>query len=147
MELEAAGYGTPVYHPAALQPAMEQLVQYFARRRQRFDLPLDLRSLSPFARRVLETVSQIDYGEVASYGEIARRAGRPGAARAAGTAVAENPISIVIPCHRIIRADGTAGEYALSSLGPCGRVYKQALLDLEAPRYNDPMEGADVVPL
>jgi O-6-methylguanine DNA methyltransferase len=74
-------------------------------------VPVDLTRISPFDRRVLLAVRDIGWGETASYGEVARRAGSPRAARAAGGAVRRNPISMLIPCHRVIAADGTLGGY------------------------------------
>jgi O-6-methylguanine DNA methyltransferase len=74
-------------------------------------IPLDLRGLSPFDQRVLLAVREIQWGETASYGEVARRAGAPRAARAAGGSIRRNPISLLIPCHRVIASDGTLGGY------------------------------------
>lgn len=123
--------GQVSHGPDALPEAQQQLADYFAGRLRSFDLPLDLTACPPFQRAVLEAVAAVPYGEVVSYGEIARSIGNPRAARAVGTAVADNPITIVIPCHRIIRGDGTAGEYGLRSWGRDGVRYKQALLRLE----------------
>lgn len=97
-------------HPLARRAA-EQLDEYFARERREFDLPLDLGATSGFTRLALEAIRQIPYGETAGYGEVAIAAGSPGAARAVGTACANTPFSIVIPVHRVVRADGSLGEY------------------------------------
>ncbi|HZS93889.1 MAG TPA: methylated-DNA--[protein]-cysteine S-methyltransferase [Chloroflexota bacterium] len=91
-------------------------------------LPFRLQRVTPFRRAVFEAVARIPRGAVASYGDIADMAGRPGGAQAAGQAIARNPISLAIPCHRIIRADGTLGEYGPS---PCGVVRKAVMLSLE----------------
>jgi methylated-DNA-[protein]-cysteine S-methyltransferase len=112
--------------PHRLDTAARELDEYFAGRRRTFDLPLD-RSLSTgFRRLVLQQLPEITYGHTASYGEIARAVGSPRAFRAVGTACATNPLPIVIPCHRVLRADGTLGEYV------GGPVAKSALLHLEA---------------
>ena len=78
---------------------------------------LDLAGRPPFDRRVLAAVARIAWGETASYGEVARRVGSPGAARAVGGAVGRNPISLLIPCHRVIAADGTLGGYGGGAWG------------------------------
>jgi len=109
---------------AALAPALTQLREYFSRTRREFDLPLDVRGTA-YQRAVWAEVARIPYGATTTYGEIARRIGRPGAARAVGGAVGANPISIVIPCHRVIGARG-----ALTGYGG-GLEVKAALLRLE----------------
>jgi methylated-DNA-[protein]-cysteine S-methyltransferase len=91
--------------------AAAQLDEYFARDRQAFDLPLDWRLVRGFTRAALEAVRGIPYGETAGYGEVAATAGSPRAARAVGTACATTPFSIVVPVHRVVRADGSIGEY------------------------------------
>ncbi len=131
-ELEREYRTTPVWDPAALEPMIRQLDEYFAGDRRVFDLRIDLSHASEFQRTVLETVRQVPYGEVQSYGEIAFAVGKPQAARAVGGVMATNPISIVIPCHRIVRSDGSHGEYAYRALGPSGASMKEVLLKLEA---------------
>lgn len=96
---------------AAAALAAEQLDEYFAGVRRVFDLPLDWRLVRGFTRAALEAACDIPYGETASYGEVAIRAGSPGAARAVGTACARTPFSIIVPVHRVVRADGSLGEY------------------------------------
>lgn len=76
------------------------------------ELPVDLRSLPPFQRAVLTALRQVPAGEVTSYGELAALAGRPGAGRAVGQAVRANPVAVVVPCHRVVAADGTLGGFA-----------------------------------
>jgi len=112
--------------PGRLDEARRQLEQYFAARRRTFDVGLDLRLAHGFRRRVLEAARAIPYAGVATYGQVAAGAGVPRAARAAGTALGANPIPIVIPCHRVVRAGGVVGEYT------GGRHRKEALLRLEA---------------
>ncbi len=91
---------------AVLAAAREQLGDYFAGRRRTFDLPLAPRG-TPFQLRVWEALRALAWGETVSYAELARRAGSPGAARAIGAANGRNPIPVVVPCHRVIGADGT----------------------------------------
>lgn len=91
---------------AVLAAAREQLADYFAGRRQTFDLPLAPNG-TPFQQRVWAALRTLGYGETVSYAELARRAGAPGAARAIGAANGRNPVPIVVPCHRVIGADGT----------------------------------------
>lgn len=88
-----------------------QLDEYFDGDRREFDLPLDWRLVRGFTRDALEAVRDIPYGETAGYGEVAIAAGSPRAARAVGTACATTPFSIVVPVHRVVRADGSLGEY------------------------------------
>lgn len=105
--------------------AAAQLDEYFGGVRQSFDLPLDWSSVRGFTREALEAACDIPYGETAGYGEVAIMAGRPRAARAVGTACATTPFSIVVPVHRVVRADGSLGEYG-------GRPdIKRYLIDLE----------------
>jgi methylated-DNA-[protein]-cysteine S-methyltransferase len=107
-----------------LAEATEQLRAYFAGERTTFELPLDMHG-NPFERRVWDELKQIPYGETVSYGEIAQRIGAPGAARAVGLANGRNPIAIIVPCHRVIGANGK-----LVGFGG-GLPMKRALLDLE----------------
>jgi O-6-methylguanine DNA methyltransferase len=105
--------------------ARAQLREYFAGRRAYFSVPLDLSGLPAFQSRVLAQALRVDFGDVVSYTTLARRVGRPRAARAVGNALATNPVPIFVPCHRVVRADGTWGPYAF------GGWMKTALLDLE----------------
>jgi methylated-DNA-[protein]-cysteine S-methyltransferase len=113
---------------AAVAAARRQLDEYFDGRRRAFDLELDWRLARGFRREVLRAIAAIPYGSTASYREVAARAGSPNAVRAAGTACATNPLPIVVPCHRVLRADGGIGGY----LG--GTAAKARLLDLERAR-------------
>lgn len=108
------------------EDAARQLGEYFEGQRRDFDLALDLRLVHGFRREVVESLGGIPYGSTASYAELARRAGRPAAVRAVGSACANNPVPILLPCHRIVRSDGTIGSY----LG--GAEVKAALLELES---------------
>ncbi|GII30358.1 methylated-DNA--[protein]-cysteine S-methyltransferase [Planotetraspora mira] len=98
--------------PARLDEASRQLEEYFAGRRTRFDLPLDWRLSKGFRREVLTHLREIGYGHTESYAEVAAAAGSPRAVRAVGTACATNPLPLVVPCHRVVRSDGSAGGYA-----------------------------------
>ncbi len=92
-------------------PGLVQLNEYFTGRRRTFDLPLSLRG-TPFQRSVWLQLLQIPWGETRSYGDIARAVGKPGAARAVGMANQTNPIPIIVPCHRVIGANGSLTGYA-----------------------------------
>ncbi|MGI6434305.1 MAG: methylated-DNA--[protein]-cysteine S-methyltransferase [Syntrophomonadaceae bacterium] len=92
----------------------------------RWEANLNLRRFSPFARGILELAAAIPYGETRTYGQLAGRAGSPGAARAVGRVMASNPFPLVVPCHRVVAVNGPAGFSA-----PGGVTYKQALLELE----------------
>lgn len=103
---------------------IDQLNQYFQGERTRFDVPLDFQG-TPFQISVWRELLSIPYGETRSYGEIARKLGKPGAARAVGKANHENPIAIVVPCHRVVGQNGALVGYA-------GGIHlKQELLALE----------------
>ena len=114
---------------AAFPQAREQLEQYFAGERRDFELALSLFG-RPFEQRVWEALREIPYGETISYGELAGALGDRSAARAVGLANARNPIAVIVPCHRVVRADRLPGEYG-STLGDCGLVYKRCLLEME----------------
>ena len=115
-----------------LRETVQQLEAYFAGTLRVFDLPLRLEG-TPFRRKVWEQLRQIPYGQVISYGELARRVGQPGASRAVGGANRHNPIPIIVPCHRVIAADGTLGGYSGNCDGSAD--VKQALLRLEGLNF------------
>ena len=94
-----------------LETIRRQLGEYFEGRRKAFDMPIDRQLIHGFHRQVLDVTERIPYGQVSTYGEVAGRAGNPRASRAAGNALGSNPIPIVIPCHRVVRADGEVGGY------------------------------------
>ncbi len=110
--------------PSRTAVAAGQLREYFAGKRQRFEIATEPRG-SGFQKAVWDELLRIPYGETRSYAELADAVGRPGAARAVGRAVATNPISIVIPCHRVVGSDGSLTGYA------GGLDFKQGLLALE----------------
>lgn len=111
--------------PARLDRTAQQLEEYFRGERRSFDVPLDLRLAHGFRREVLEQLPAIAYGATASYAEVARAAGHPRAVRAVGSACSHNPVPVLVPCHRVVRSDGSIGQY----LG--GTEAKRALLALE----------------
>jgi methylated-DNA-[protein]-cysteine S-methyltransferase len=112
---------------APLRECARQLREYFDGVRKTFDLPLTPDG-SPFQRRVWIEIAAIPYGETLTYADLAARAGAPGSARAAGTATGRNPISIIVPCHRVVGSDGRLTGYA-------GGVDRKAkLLDIEHAR-------------
>jgi methylated-DNA-[protein]-cysteine S-methyltransferase len=97
--------------PARLDGLRHQLDEYFGGRRRHFDVPLDRRLSHGYRRQVLEALSEVPYGETVSYKDLAVRTGNPGASRAVGSAMATNPIPIVVPCHRVLRSGGALGGY------------------------------------
>ena len=115
-----------LHAPARLDRSATEIEEYFAGRRSLFNLPLDFHLAHGFRRTVLSHVAEIGYGRTASYATIAAATGRPKAVRAVGTACAINPLPIVVPCHRVVRSDGTIGQYV------GGAAAKRALLALEA---------------
>ncbi|MFM6985305.1 MAG: methylated-DNA--[protein]-cysteine S-methyltransferase [Hydrogenophaga sp.] len=123
----AAGWLIKPAHPW-LRAATQQIDDYFAGRRQRFDLPLDLSGGTAFQQSVWRELLNLPFGQTCSYGDLARRMGRPGAARAVGAGVGRNPLSIVVPCHRVLGASGELTGYA------GGLERKRALLRLECDR-------------
>jgi methylated-DNA-[protein]-cysteine S-methyltransferase len=111
--------------PGRLDAAAREIDEYFAGRRHTFGLPLDWRLSAGFRRTVLGHLPEIGYGHTASYTAVAQLAGSPKAVRAVGTACATNPLPVVVPCHRVVRADGAMGGYR------GGPEAKRALLTLE----------------
>ena len=110
---------------ASLRQTRSELDEYFGGRRRAFGVPLDWRLTGGFRREVLRATAAIPFGETASYRDVATRAGSARAVRAAGTALAVNPLPIVVPCHRVVRSDGAIGSYR------GGTGAKEALLRLE----------------
>jgi AraC family transcriptional regulator, regulatory protein of adaptative response / methylated-DNA-[protein]-cysteine methyltransferase len=117
--------GLPAKATALTDLAAEQLTEYFGGKRQSFAVPLRPAG-TPFQRRVWEELQKIPYGETATYGQVAQRIGRPSAARAVGMANHQNPIAVMIPCHRVVGANGALTGYA------AGLPMKRRLLELEA---------------
>lgn len=112
--------------PGRLDAAARELEEYFAGRRRVFDLPLDFRLAKGFRLEVLAHLPEIGYGHTASYAAVAAMTSSPRAVRAVGTACARNPLPLVVPCHRVVRSDGSQGAY----LG--GTEAKALLLAMEA---------------
>lgn len=112
--------------PARLDDAARELEEYFSGTRKEFDLTLDFRLCRGFRLNVLRHLPRIPYGSTASYAQVAQAAGSPNAVRAVGTACATNPLPLIVPCHRVVKSDGSFGGY----LG--GSEAKRALLHLEA---------------
>lgn len=112
-------------HHALLQEATGQLQRYLRGERQGFDLPLDLSGGTPFQQEVWRALLAIGRGGTRTYGHISQQLGRPRAVRAVGAAVGRNPLSVVVPCHRVLGADGSLTGYA------GGLARKAALLTLE----------------
>ncbi len=112
--------------PGRLDGVARQIDEYFAKRRTVFEVPVDLRLAEGFRRNVIEHLSDIGYGRRESYAAVAAAIGHPRAVRAVGTACGHNPLPVVIPCHRVVRSDGSTGQYV------GGPVAKSTLLDLEA---------------
>jgi methylated-DNA-[protein]-cysteine S-methyltransferase len=114
-----------VERPAAFEPLRRELDEYFEGRRRDFDLDVDWSLTAGFTQRVLQATAAIPFGEVASYRDVAERAGNERATRAAGNALSSNPIPIVVPCHRVLRTGGGLGGYT------GGLEKKQTLLRIE----------------
>ncbi|GAA2618507.1 methylated-DNA--[protein]-cysteine S-methyltransferase [Actinomadura fulvescens] len=121
---ELFGDREPDHRTPPFGPVVEQLEAYFAGELTEFDLPLALRG-TPFQRTVWQALQEIPYGETISYGQLAQRIGKPSASRAVGLANGKNPISIIVPCHRVV---GSAGS--LTGYGG-GLERKRRLLDFE----------------
>jgi methylated-DNA-[protein]-cysteine S-methyltransferase len=115
-------------HPL-LQLAIQQLDEYFAGQRTTFNLPLDLKAGTPFQQQVWHALVGISLGATTSYGHLSAAIGKPAAVRALGAAVGRNPISIIVPCHRVLGADGSLTGYA------GGLERKTALLSLEGATF------------
>jgi methylated-DNA-[protein]-cysteine S-methyltransferase len=131
--LRASDPGASPAARAHLARLEREIADHLAGARSAFDMPVVLEGLGDWDRRVLEGVRTIPRGETASYGEVARRIGSPGAARAVGGAVGRNPIGLLIPCHRVIAGDGTLGGYGGSWFGSREELLelKEQLLGLE----------------
>jgi methylated-DNA-[protein]-cysteine S-methyltransferase len=126
VEQLAGAFGIRVLRsPKPIDAARRELDEYFEGKRHSFDLPVDVALLADFNRRVLRELARVPYGEVVTYGELAARAARPRAARAVGMVMNRNPLPIVLPCHRVIGANGKLTGYA------GGLERKETLLRLE----------------
>ncbi|WP_329046476.1 methylated-DNA--[protein]-cysteine S-methyltransferase [Amycolatopsis sp. NBC_01488] len=125
-ELAAAISPRILRAPSRLDQVTRQLDEYFTGGRRAFDVPLDFRLARGFRLSVLEHLPEIGYGHTESYAQVAAAAGSPKAVRAVGTACALNPLPVVVPCHRVVRSDGSFGQYA------GGEEAKRILLTMEA---------------
>lgn len=112
-----------------VEPVRDQLREYFAHRRKDFTLPVDLFGVTPFTRDVLQATVNVPFGEVRTYQGIASAIGRPSASRAVGNALGRNPVPVIVPCHRVVRSDGSMGWYT------GGAHIKERLLDIEGVRF------------
>ena len=117
-----------LHYPRRLDTVARELDEYFAGARREFDLRLDFQLAKGFRREVLRHLPEIEYGHTARSSVVAAASGSPRAVRAVGTACAKNPLPLVVPCHRVVRSDGSLGQYA------GGPELKAILLDLEAGR-------------
>jgi len=118
---------TPYHDPEKIRLVTDQVLAYLDGERLAFTIPLDLSALTNFQRQVLLATLEIPRGQIATYGEIARRIGNPKSVRAVGQALGRNPLPIVIPCHRVIASNGSLGGYS----GGGGLETKAKLLQLE----------------
>lgn len=124
-------------HPDAVESARgaeefcSHVRAYYSNRRPVGSVDIDLSRLPDFQRKVLEACRRIPFGSTASYADLARAAGSPGAARAVGSAMARNPLPLIIPCHRVLRSDGTLGGFS----SPEGTAQKKEMLLLENPDF------------
>ena len=122
----AQTFGPRVLRSApVVDPARRQLDEYFEGRRSAFELDVDLHVDAPFARRVLEELARVPYGQTTTYGSLAAKVGAPRAARAVGTVMNRNPVPIVLPCHRVVGSNGSLTGYG------GGLHVKEHLLRLE----------------
>jgi methylated-DNA-[protein]-cysteine S-methyltransferase len=101
----------PVPDQQAIHPVVKQLTEYFQGSRNVFDVPVDFSGLTPFAKNVLQATAAVPFGGVATYSDIAKKIANPGATRAVGNALGRNPVPIILPCHRVVPADHSIGNY------------------------------------
>jgi len=120
---------SPHYDSNLLKPLQKRIIAYFAGKVIDFgsDIPICLDGLSPFTKLVLTACRKIPPGQTLTYSQLAKLTGTPHAARAVGAALAKNPVPLIIPCHRVIRSDGTPGGFT----APGGTILKRKLLNLE----------------
>jgi methylated-DNA-[protein]-cysteine S-methyltransferase len=115
----------PVERSAALDPVRREMESYFKGKHFVFEAPVDLSAATPFQQQILRELRKVPAGKVTTYSRLAARVGRPKAARAAGNAMHSNPVAIIVPCHRVLRGDGSLGGYG------GGLPAKEWLLKLE----------------
>jgi methylated-DNA-[protein]-cysteine S-methyltransferase len=124
------GLDNPQFDKNLLKPLQAQIIAYFEEKqtlRHLSSVSLALDHLPPFTQKVLAACRKIPYGKTVSYSQLARMIGNPHASRAVGSALAKNPIPLIIPCHRVIRSDGSLGQFS----APGGKKLKRKLIDLE----------------
>jgi methylated-DNA-[protein]-cysteine S-methyltransferase len=126
--------------PAEVERVRDQLGEYFRHDRTAFDLPVDLFGVTPFTRRVLEATVAVPFGQVRTYQGIASAIGQPTATRAVGNALGRNPIPVIVPCHRVVRSDGSMGWYT------GGPHIKEALLGIEGVHFASPLHAQTGLP-
>jgi methylated-DNA-[protein]-cysteine S-methyltransferase len=126
-QLNRLGFQEIVKDQTKTAAALREISEYLNGERETFELPIDWSVLTPFQKRALRATFEIPYGQVSTYGEISRQLGNPRAARAVGRAEATNPMPLVIPCHRVIGADGGLHGYGAGE----GLATKAWLLELE----------------
>ena len=124
----------------AVKPVIDQLLLYFGGLLKGFDLDIDLAGTSEFTHRALDAIRSVPYGDVVTSGDVARNIRQPGATQAVGNAMGKNPIPIIVPCHRVIRSDGTMGNYT------GGADIKKLLLAIEGVDF-DSHNGQTSLPL
>jgi methylated-DNA-[protein]-cysteine S-methyltransferase len=127
-QLIQLGFQEIVIDLGKTSPALQQISEYLKGERETFEIPINWSVLTPFQERALRATYEIPYGQVATYGEIARQLGNSRAARAVGRAEATNPMPLVIPCHRVVGADGGLHGYGAGE----GLATKAWLLELES---------------
>ncbi len=120
-------YPGAVETPDLLPRFRRQVIDYFKGKPTRFSIDIDIVDVPTFRQDVLRACRRIPFGKTASYADLARAAGKPGAARAAGSAMANNPLPLVVPCHRVVRSDGSLGGFST----PQGVRQKKRMLCLE----------------
>jgi len=126
-----AGSDNPQFEKNLLKSLQEQIIAYFEGRPVKFDAPIALDHLSPFARKVLAACRKIPSGKTITYSQLAAMTGNPLACRAVGSALARNPIPLIVPCHRVIRRNGSLGNF--SAFG--GTDTKKKLIALESNEH------------
>lgn len=138
-ELEGRGI-LATDHSGSVEPVRDQLREYFAHQRNDFTLPIDLFGVTPFTRDVLLATVDVPFGELRTYQGIASAIGRPSASRAVGNALGRNPVPVIVPCHRIVRSDGSMGWYT------GGAHLKERLLEIEGIHFASASQAQPALP-
>lgn len=130
-------YPEATENSSGLKKSSQVIVDYFNGKAKRLDFPIDLKGYTNFERQVYKNLCRVPYGEMTTYGKLAKSVGKPKAARAVGNALAKNPLPLVIPCHRVVKSDGSIGNFSvIPTADPPGRTsggvaLKKQLLELE----------------